>query len=464
MNERHAAGRASFRVVALALAAFYAAGARAADCFALVLELATLAIAPIPNRLLTEAAWGFTVPADTNSRPSRKQRRARKGRSEMRNGYLHSALALLALALGAAAARPAHAGAFDLPCNPLALRDALVSAGANGEDDVLWLHPGCVYAMPVALLATADAGFATTIRGRGATISGLDARRPLFVNVGATVFLDDVRVTHGWAPGDGGGLYNAGTLTLTRSTVSSSRSATGAGIYNAQGARLTLIRSTVSGNAASNIGGGIRNRKGRLTLIDSTVSGNSANPDGGYGGGILNDGQGARATLANCTIFGNSTGFGAGVFNDEGVMAVSHCTIAGNVITDGGNGGGIYYRNYFGMGAMKVGNSVVGDTIFEIPDSGYECVKDPNDKPYTASGINLVEDGSCEITGALSGDPELAGPTGSPAYRPLLPGSPAIDTGTGARCTGVDQRGAPRPRDGDADGTSACDLGSYEAP
>jgi hypothetical protein len=386
----------------------------------------------------------------------------------MRNGYLHSALALLALAFGAAAARPAHAGAFDLPCEPFTLRDAMVAAGANGEDDVLWLDPGCVYAMPVPLLAAADAGFATTIQGRGATISGLDERRPLFVNAGANVFLDGVRVTHGWAPGDGGGIYNAGTLTLTRSTVSDSRSATGAGIYNAQGARLTLIRSTVSGNAATHNGGGIRNRKGRLTLIDSTVSGNSGSPDGlnggGNGGGVLNDGQGARATLTNCTIFGNSTRFGAGVFNDEGVMAVSHCTIAGNVTTDGGNGGGLYYRNYFGAGAMKIGNSVVGDTIFEIPDSGYECVRDPSSKAITASATNLVEDGSCEITGALSGDPQLAGPTGSPAYRALLPGSAAIDAGALARCTGVDQRGQPRPRDGDGDGTTACDLGSYEVP
>jgi hypothetical protein len=382
----------------------------------------------------------------------------------MQGSKIPLALALAVLAL-AAAPRTASAAVLDVPCDPLALQDAVTAAGSNGEEDVLWLYAPCTYLLPSTLLGQADAGYPLTIHGRGAKLSGLDEHRVLYVNTGAVVFLNDVTVTDGASPGDGGGLYNAGTLTLTRTTVSSSQSATGAGIYNADGARLTVLRSTIIGNAASNYGGGIRNRKGRLTVIDSAVVGNQGNPMGSTagGGGILNDGQGARATLTNTTISGNTARFGAGVFNDEGVMAISHCTLAANVTTDGGNGGSLYYRNYLGAGKMKVGHSILADTVFELP--GYECVRDPflPTKLIAASGPSLVEDGSCEIVGALADDPALGAQAGSPAYRPLLPGSPAIDAGIGARCAGVDQRGVSRPQDGDGDGTNACDLGSYEA-
>jgi hypothetical protein len=378
--------------------------------------------------------------------------------------------ALIALAIGATWASLAHARTFNVGCDVVALRDAMTEASANGQEDVVWLAPSCVYALPGILIAYADNGFPLTIEGGGATISGKNERTAFLVNPGATLYLNDLTVMDGragpTASGDGGAIYNAGALTLARSTVSDSEAFTGGGIYSAENASLTLIASTVSGNVAGDDGGGIRNDKGRLTLIGSTVSGNSALGQDGLGGGIFNArGVQARATLTNSTISGNSARFGAGIFNDEGLLALSHCTISDNTMLGGGNGGSIYHRNYLGGAVLRLGNSILADSSAEF-GGGYECVRDPSvpNNAITPTGDNLVEDASCIFTGQWSGDPKLGALTGSPAHHPLLPGSPVIDLAQNPNCAGVDQRGAPRPRDGNGDGLALCDLGAFEAP
>jgi hypothetical protein len=381
------------------------------------------------------------------------------------------ALALVALAISALSPGAAQARAFQVGCNEAELRQAIEEAGFNGEEDVLWLDRSCVYALQGILIAYPDDGSAITIEGNGATVSGQSQRTALLVNPGVTLFVNDLTITDGkagpTASGEGGAIYNSGALTLSRSTVSNSQAFHGGGIYSVPGASLTLVQSTVSGNTAGNHGGGIHNKEGRLTLIDSTVSGNTALGQGGLGAGIYNEDRGsalrAVATLTNCTITNNASRFGAGLFNDEGRVTVSHCTLSHNTNVEGGNGGGLYHRNYTGTAFFRLGHSIVSDT----QGNPYDCVRDPAvpSNVITASGDNLVEDASCQIAGAWSGDPKLGALAGNPGYRPLLAGSPVADLSAQLGiCAGVDQRGVIRPKDANGDGNALCDLGAYEAP
>ena len=134
-----------------------------------------------------------------------------------------------------------------------------------------------------------------------------DITAPLFgiLAVGATgnLILQQTIISGG-AGVNGGGIYNRGTLTLDSSFVSgnsavsgNSSNSLGGGIDNA--GTLTLTNSTVSGNTARTAGGGISNR-GTLTLDLSTVSGNSA----AYVGGGIFINRNATLTLTNSTRLG----------------------------------------------------------------------------------------------------------------------------------------------------------------
>jgi hypothetical protein len=130
----------------------------------------------------------------------------------------------------------------------------------------------------------------------------------LFISSGATVHVTDSTLsgnaagnTFGESPPAtfGGAVFNAGTVTLSNSTLSGNSARSGGGLYNAGTA--TLTNTTLSGNRATEFGGGVVNYTGdTLTLINSTISGNTATFGGG---GVFNNGT---ATLTNSIVLGNS--------------------------------------------------------------------------------------------------------------------------------------------------------------
>jgi predicted outer membrane repeat protein len=247
---------------------------------------------------------------------------------------------------------------------PGSLRDAIAVTPAGGTVDFQAGLTGTI------LLTTGELALAKdlTIAGPGAdviTVSGNHASR-VFNIAAFTVDISGLTIADGATNADGGGILNAGTLTVTNSTLSgNSASGAGGGILNSAGAALTITNSILSGNSASGgLGGGaIRNDGSAVTITNSTLSGNSAGNGGGIrtevgtltvtsstfsgnsaflGGGIL-IAVGSTVTITNSTLSANS-GTGGGIFN-SGMLTVTNSTLSSNSTGSTGSGGGIYNAN-----------------------------------------------------------------------------------------------------------------------
>jgi sugar lactone lactonase YvrE len=236
--------------------------------------------------------------------------------------------------------------------------------------------------------------------------------------------------------GGAGGLIRVDPVSGAQSVVSS-------------GGRLQNAGSVAVGGAAG--GGGILNA-GTLTLVDSTVAGNTS----GRGGGIDNEGT---LTIRNSTVAGNSAGGpGGGVFN-AGVLAVSDSTIADNAA---GAGGGVFtsgpaeiYSTIVARNQALSGPDVAGP----FRSRGHNLIGDGTGGSGFAA-TDLVGTAASPIDPRLGPLQANGGPTPTLA---LLPGSPAIDAGDPADFPARDQRGLPRAADGNGDGQALPDIGAFEA-
>lgn len=254
------------------------------------------------------------------------------------------------------------------------------------------------------------------------TVNGLNSRRIFYI---ARV-LDPIQVTIEGLSLRGGYAYEGGA------------------IYNT--ANLELRSMTIYSNTAQSLGGGIFS-EGDLTLTNVTVSGNTS---GGDGAGIY-----FKATSPYSTT-----------------ITFEHTTLTAN--TAGGLGGGLAVSNLGGAGGKttRIFRSVLAGNT-DGPDMAPDC--------YTGIGAQLLSDGynlvgvtdNCNFnpTGSDSSG-TLASPI-EPRLGPLAdnggqglthrpdPDSPVVDA-AGSGCLPADQRGFPRPLNGNADNTVACDIGAFE--
>ena len=232
-----------------------------------------------------------------------------------------------------------------------------------------------------------------TIRGNGAantviTRGGVEppAFRIFSVASPVTANIDMVTISNGFdTSGDGGGgIFNDGTLNLSRSTVTGNRAqlfsegdARGGGIVNFGTAVITnteVVGNSVPAtpNSATGRGGGIDN-EGTMSLSNSSVSNNSVTSVfGSQGGGIANVNGGAL-TLRDALVSGNTatvTGVdddarGGGIAHDFGdSLSITNGIIRGNHVVAGatsgiGEGAGLFLH----AGATIDRSEISGNTI-----------------------------------------------------------------------------------------------------
>src|SRR5262249_7792942 len=150
---------------------------------------------------------------------------------------------------------PAHsmAAATDVtrvPCDPGALISAIGTA--NGlPAATLRLAPHCIYDITTPAIA-ADAlpiitgnitlvgGPSTSIRRAAMAPTGF---RILEVAAGGTLHVAGIFILSGDTTGFGGGIQNAGTLELDRTTLSGNNAGNGGALANLAGARAVVSRS-----------------------------------------------------------------------------------------------------------------------------------------------------------------------------------------------------------------------------
>lgn len=313
----------------------------------------------------------------------------------------------------------------------------------------------------------------------------------------AVVRLSGLTLTEGGVGGTdgrGGALSMEGTaprVEIVNAVIeNSSASWRGGGIYADGGVNSSLvltdslIRNNEAGGGGQGGGGGIWAKVGFFALTRVTVTGTV---DGGQGGGLLLSVREAEIVQSAITL--NRGGNGAGLKIDKGTVRIARSTISQNRAANTGGGiavlhGDVTLRDvtmagneaafdagglWHGAGAdgfVRMRNTILAENI---APTARDC-----DGALVSEGFNLIgTTGGCdvEVQGSdLSGsddnprDPHLSGSLslhgGTTDNLLPLEGSVVIDAG--GSCAATDQRGRPRPVNGDGQGGAQCDIGAVE--
>ena len=235
---------------------------------------------------------------------------------------------------------------------------------------------------------------------------------------------------------------NAGvSINLRGFSISHGQAARGGGIYIESGNIVNLTELAIHSNSAE-VGGAIANA-GTLNMTRSSLSSNAALTTLGngasLGGGLINLDASSKATISNSTLTMNTSTSGGGIFNNGTLILVNN-TLTNN----GATVRGASIANEPG-GVVSVLNTIIGRDLFSSSLAG----------AFVSLGNNIITDArnSSGFTNGVGGDqvsndnainPLLGAFSyngGETLNFPLLDGSPAINQGNSCVFTG----GCPAP-------------------
>ena len=230
-------------------------------------------------------------------------------------------------------------------------------------------------------------------------------RRVMRIARDATVVLDGLVITGGWAPltevpmygsyKEGGGILNEGNLSMIHCMVTGNHAVeSGGAIYNILGT-VRLISTTIANNTASAVGAALYNAQhgwmfnasdpfyarlfSTFVIINSTISNNRVLADNHtkftwlYGGGMRNIGT---TFIYNSIIANNSGGGGGGgIHNFHGNLTAYDSVIDGNLALLGhgegfGSGGGLLLDH----GSVELFNTTICNNVATFRGGGVYVV------------------------------------------------------------------------------------------
>ena len=369
------------------------------------------------------------------------------------------------------------------------LRAAIMKANQVDGTDIIHVPAG-TYALTIP--PSGDDGddrgdlnittsIAITGAGAGRTIIDGNATDRVFdVSVGQFVGLTGLTIRHGSQRANGGGIRNAGILSIDyctiedNTTIGNGIDGDGAGIYSS--GSLTVYASTFRSNFVLGVGnGGGIGSFGTTVISASTISDNIAS----NGGGIFVVNHSEYLYVIDSTISGNAAdNDGGGIFSVEAagssdIVGLYSTSVIGNDAnsdSDGtGSGGGVYAPGNNGARFIVV-NTIIANNTINMRNAFDDCVG--GIEAYGANLYTLAVPFGCSVGGngmdaMRQVSLETIGPlqdNGGPTFtHALLANSEAIDGTTAQGCIDMngselanDQRDAPRIFG------MRCDIGAYE--
>jgi hypothetical protein len=336
----------------------------------------------------------------------------------------------------------------------------------GGQADGEGRHSSCAglwgdYAGPRISNCVFHSNFAGWVGG-GLSIHDLD----LFAVVSGCTFRDN-RASHGAGVLYGG---NDNEGIFRECTFSGNEAVYHGGGMSTETTNPTISDCEFSANIANWSGGGLWNGPaGDAKVIRCRFTGNLARAQGQDfgGGGIVDEGFHAGATVSDCVFLDNRTtgtqyrdGRGGALFCRGANTRVTNCTFVGN---SGRLGNAVavgdyeHWDGYSIHGVLDVNSSILWD-------GGDEVWSDVNGTANVAySAVQMAATDVYPGAGNIDKDPQFL--SLSEGDLRLRPGSPCIDSGDPnfiASEGQTDAAGAARVLDGDENGSFIVDMGAYE--